>query len=243
MKAGAILGGLIWVILGVSGADADGRTFSVRPGSTLQSASFSLERGRFAPYIGLDIIGLSVDTEVTETEVSTWSGWDGEYREVSSETDAMEGSALLLIPHIGTRYYFSDQRAVRSYAFGSLFKCLPKVKVDATSSYTHAEYRDGELVSSGSDSEDEVDGEVEDLAKDILGFWGLNLGFGAEYYMHERFSIAGEYGFRMLLTSADYGESDSGGSSGSSEWSEEWDAEVSAAFKVTYAAISLNYHF
>ena len=57
MKAGAILGGLIWVILGVSGADADGRTFSVRPGSTLQSASFSLERGRFAPYIGLDIIG------------------------------------------------------------------------------------------------------------------------------------------------------------------------------------------
>lgn len=145
-----------------------------------------------------------------------------DYLGFSSVNDAAveaKTAVNMLIPYIGARYYLNLTNATKPYVFGGFFKSFPSIKMTV-------------------DGDDTLDEETEDMIKDILGFWGIKLGFGAEYAVSDWFSIGGELGFNYykLGTSID---------------TEIWDpitdmistiqSDLSVALKYTYAAIVLNF--
>jgi hypothetical protein len=136
-----------------------------------------------------------------------------DYVGISVGMEDTDISGSLFVPHVGARFYFGPPRAegnVVPYIEGSLM-------------YSYAS------VSVGEGAE-----EYEDLAKDILGFWGIGVLFGAEYFFSDRFSVAGEYGFHYLKDSVDLTLEDI---------EEPIDEEVSAAFKTSYTGVALSFHF
>jgi hypothetical protein len=96
---------------------------------------------------------------------------------IAENSDGGDMSASLFIPHLGAKLFLRDYRVpqtVTPYLIGDYFFSLPSVSVDG---YSSAE---------------------EDYTKDLLSFWGLGIGFGAEYFFTEYFSVGGEYGMRYL---------------------------------------------
>jgi hypothetical protein len=93
-------------------------------------------------------------------------------------------------------------------------------------------------------SEDDLSLSSDDrsLANDILSFWGLDFAFGAEYFLAQHFSLGGEYGLRFYFNSVEQKDSYSDAWDYGSEV-EAWKSAISATFRMTYAAISLNYYF
>jgi hypothetical protein len=113
---------------------------------------------------------------------------------------------------------------------------------------------------------DDVEPEEEELMEDILQFWGLGLAFGGEYYFSDGFSVGGEYGIRYLKNSVaehtmevGYGydvtwKGPEKAAKGNVELDEldspsqdpavyQLNEEFSFAFRITYVAISVNFHF
>jgi len=140
------------------------KTFSVSPGQLLETAQFGFGFGSLQPYIGLDMVRGSIKIEGTD------SGDDIEE----------SGSAMILAPHIGTRWYLGTQ-SVRPYFVGDFVK-----------SFGFFDVKD--------DWSNAVPGEAKDAIKSILGFWGLGAGFGCEYSFADNFSVGGEYRFTWLHT-------------------------------------------
>jgi len=192
--------------------------FGVKPGMTVQSSFFGLAFNRFEPYVGIDWVAISVDAEGSDV------------------------SGSVFIPHIGSKLYLKSrplERAVIPYFLGDVFFSLASVSIQG------------------------FDTEEEDMVKDILQFWGLGLGFGAEFYFTESFSVGGEYGLRYFHDHVDAPEQESHyyynevwkGNDRVSKSNVELDQPISStqvdavndefsfAFKVTYVAISLNFHF
>ncbi|MFH1943271.1 MAG: hypothetical protein ABIL68_14305 [bacterium] len=134
----------------------------------------------------------------------------------------MNAGISLLMPYIGARFYLSTTKPTKPYVYGGFFKAFPSVNVKV----------DGESL---------LDDESEKMLKDILGFWGLKLGFGAEHKFNDWFGVGGEFGLKWLSTSANIEVSD--------YYVEAYDmfldikADVSAALKHTYAAFVLNFYF
>ncbi len=161
---------------------------------------------------------------------------DTQYR--SEEDYEYSGSATLVAPHFGLKFRLSSH-TLRPYVSADLFKVFPFVTVK--SEETTRFYEDGNLVDTHRDVGDTE--EDEELVEDILGVWGFNVGFGAEYFFSENFSIGGEYVFRWFATSLDEeGEEEYGGGSGY-ESGRTWNDELSASLKMSHAAIVLSYYF
>jgi hypothetical protein len=137
------------------------------------------------------------------------------------DTDDNDLSASLLIPHLGAKLYLKDYREAKTvapYILGDIFFSLPSVSADNASS------------------------DEEEFAEDMLGFWGVGLGFGAEYFFSKNFSVGGEYGIRFLNNGVEERK----------ERHEDpyWgphehtlNEEFSIAFKLSYAVISANFFF
>jgi len=214
--------------------------FSMSPGQAVQSAQVGMSMGAFMPYFGLYLMGVSGKAK-TSFEHTAY-GYDEtdhyvEYVDQKSTDDA-SASATLLIPHNGARSYFATS-PLRPYVFAGLLKSMPFVsaKVSETARYYGP---DGTLLETNNSSTRLAGREKDALAR-VLGFWGMNLGFGAEYPFSENFSVGGEYGPRFFRTSAK-----GGGSSGSADgfvWGDMVDSEVSASLKLTAARIVLNCQF
>ena len=171
--------------------------FGVKPGLIVQSSYFGLGYERVTPYLGIDWVGLSVNS------------------------DGADMSASLLIPHLGAKLFLKDyQKAntVSPYLIGDFFFSLPTISVD---NYTRAE---------------------EDYVNDLLSFWGVGIGFGAEYFFSEHFSVGGEYGLRYLYNGVkEHEETHDDYYYG--PYVHKVNDEFSLAFKLTYAAISANFFF
>ena len=148
-----------------------------------------------------------------------------DYIGVSSTNEAVteaKMNANLFIPFIGARYYLNVTNATKPYLFGGFFKSFPSIKVTV-------------------DGEDVLDEETEEMLKDILGFWGIKLGFGAEYAVSDWFSVGGEFGFNLykfgMQGETEVWDPDIG------DWGD-WttvENDVKAALKYTYAAFVLNF--
>jgi hypothetical protein len=146
------------------------KTFSVSPGQLLETAQFGFGFGSLQPYIGLDVVRGSVKIEGT-----------------SSGDDIEEsGSAMIVAPHIGTRWYLGTQ-SVRPYFVGDFVKSFG--------------FFDMKYEINGTDELGDSMDEVKDAVKSALGFWGLGAGFGCEYSFADNFSVGGEYRFTWLHTS------------------------------------------
>lgn len=128
--------------------------------------------------------------------------------DVSTETNEL--SASLIAPTIGARYFISAQNPVRAYLALSLSKPFVSGKL---------EY-DGE-----------PDEEFEEVVENVSLF-GFEVGFGAEYFFTENFSLGGEFGVRSL--SAKYEEVDV-------EFDEEY--SIKARLTPTYTKFGLNFYF
>jgi hypothetical protein len=140
---------------------------------------------------------------------------------VAASSDDGDVSASIFIPHFGAKLFLKDygaEKTIAPYLTGDWFFSLASVDADGVSS---AE---------------------KDLIKDLLEFWGLGVGFGAEYFLSESFSVGGEYGLRYLHDKVDeHSETDTYAPGYGSTY--KINNEFSLAFKVTYAVISANYHF
>jgi hypothetical protein len=220
-----------------------GLVLTVKPGTALQSASLGFAKGAISPYVGFDAVGLKVDVTTDEEQTDTW-GWSG-YTTRTWERDKthVEGSAFLLIPHLGLKYQFAQGRKVRPHVYLEYFRALAFVNASGSDESWTRTWQN-EVEQDPSYTRDPLDsGKAEDAAKDILAFHGINLGAGAEYYFADEFSLGGEYGLRLIFTSAEYKDSDSDPSELESGWSDSWKVEGSAALRLSYAALTLNFHF
>jgi hypothetical protein len=155
----------------------------------------------------------------------------------SEETDDLKGSATLLIPHVGARYYCGNSE-VRPYLFGDFLKSF--AFVNTTDDYSARDFVNGSLTNSASGS-DELSERIKDQVQKALGFWGLSAGFGCEYAFSDHFRLGGEYALRYFHTSTK-SESSSGGGAGES-YSSLYNDELSASLKLSTGRVWLNYQF
>jgi hypothetical protein len=135
-----------------------------------------------------------------------------DYLGVSLEADELEVSGSLLVPHVGARIYFGGTRAAGNV--------VPYIEGSLMYSFAMTDLGEGA-------------NELEDVVEDALGFWGIGLLFGAEYFFSDRFSVAGEYGLHYLKDTIDMG----------GEIEEMADSEVTAGLKTPYTGVALSYHF
>lgn len=131
--------------------------------------------------------------------------------EVDISDVTTEMGVSMFIPYIGARYYLNLANATRPYLFGGFFKSFPSIRMKV-------------------DGEDILPEASEDILTDILGFWGIKLGFGAEYAVSEWFSVGGELGLNLFKTGTTLDEADFGITT-----------DIKAALNSTYAAFVLNF--
>ena len=133
----------------------------------------------------------------------------------------LEMGAGLFIPHAGCRFLLSSANPTKPYIFAGIFKSFASVKMEI-------------------EDEDILGEDAEDMIKDLLGFWGLQLGFGAEYTVTDWFAVGGEFGFKMYRTGT---ELEMTGDLLDLDLEEAITADLTASLKNTYAAFVLNFYF
>jgi len=213
--------------------------FSMSPGQGIQSAQVGMSAGRFMPYFGFDIMGIAGKVKVNSTNLFThYDGSGVPAIWISKETEDVSGSAMLLIPHFGTRFYFATE-PLKPYMFVGFLKSMPFVNLEE--SWTGRLYDESGVLIESESSSTKLSGDAKDAVTRPLGFWGMNIGFGAEYPFTENFSVGGEYSLRWFHTSSDGGGSSAG--DGDAILGEALGSEMSASLKLTTARIVLNYQF
>jgi hypothetical protein len=110
-----ILTAICLFLTAVSAASAEkpGFMFGVKPGMLIQTSYFGLSYSRLEPFVGLDWVAVSVNSE----------GGD------------VAGSVF--IPHLGSRWYLKPrgaQHAIAPYFLGDVFFSLASVKVEGAAS-------------------------------------------------------------------------------------------------------------
>jgi len=215
--------------------------FTVKPHLDLQSAQIGVDKGKFTPYVGMDYLAIGAKAEYVDKDYFSDSQTGNLYLGHVGR-DELEGSATLLIPHIGARYDWSTA-SPKPYVFAGFFKSFAFVSVDGKEKDTS--YNPDGSVSDEYVDTYELEQEAEDVIKSLLGFWGFNLGFGAEYMVSESFGVSGEYMLRFIYFSTDTGEKDSEDwdNDGVADWREEWKGEVSATLRNSQATLALNFYF
>jgi len=137
-----------------------------------------------------------------------------DYLGVSLEAEGLDVSGSLFVPHVGARMYFGGARAAGNV--------VPYIEGSLMYSFAMTDLGEGEGA-----------GALEDVVEDALGFWGIGLLFGAEYFFSDRFSVAGEYGLHYLKDTIDLG----------GEIEETADGEITAGLKTSYTGVALSFHF
>lgn len=217
--------------------------FGVKPGMTINSAYFGIKMNNLVPFMGADLFWISVSGDYSDSYSDSWTDYYGDLNKWESvESGELSGSAFLLIPHFGCKYYFNKQE-VRPYIVGDLFFSIPSVSGKVEWSDEDWEYENGQLIYHDIDKgSDELEDDVKDIVNDILSFWGINTGFGAEYFFNPNFSIGGEFGLRLIFNSVEYKQQNSENYSSYSNYTEKWEGELSASLKLSYAVFSLNFY-
>jgi hypothetical protein len=242
MKKAALLCFLMLVLIASSALGQNKYIFSVKPGNILNSASFGYRMGQWVPFAGMDLVRLSASTTFTDDDYHSYYYGDDfyEYRDINM--DKLSGSAFLLMPQLGIRRYMGSGD-VRSYILGEVFHSIPFVNAKSESRDEYWEYENGVLVDHDLNvTKDELGKETEDLLEDVLAFWGLTFGGGAEYFFSDRFSVGGEYGIRLLFLGTKNTDEDRD-VYGEDEYIDKYTSEVSSSLSLTYALLTLSYHF
>ncbi len=126
-------------------------------------------------------------------------------------------SASMYVPNFGVRFYLSS-----SLTGGSV---VPYVQAAFLKSFASVDVGD-------------TDSEVTDAIADLLSFYGISVGFGAEYFFSDNFSVGGEYGLRYIKASAAMEVS-----LDILDEPIEIDSDLDIVYNASYANVSLNFHF
>jgi hypothetical protein len=219
-------------------AHAGDWVFSVSPGNTLGSAQIGRFAGHLMPYVGFDLMGVTAkgtyNSEYTET---MWNGYSYDVLRVV-ETEELNGSARLFIPHFGARFYLGDlKNEVRPYLFGDFLKSF--ASVDASGTVTGKAYLNNVLEESQTEKTS-IDSDTKKQVEKLLGIYGLTLGFGADYSFSEHFALGGEFALHYYHASVD---NSSGKSGAAAQYDNLLNNEMSASLKLTQGRIMANYRF
>lgn len=214
--------------------------FGVKPGLKMNSAWIGIQQEKVLPYIGVDFLWLSADGTYEKTEENYESLETYQREQISIN---YSGKGLLVIPHVGFKYFFS-KKVLKPYFFTGLFFGLPMVELQADGTQKNWRYENNQLVESSTKNAVRSMAEIEKSVQEALGFWGISFGGGAEYYFSENFSVGGEYGFRLVFDSAthDY-QSDNIDPDLLTGYRKHWQIEAAGSLKLSYAVVTANFYF
>ena len=191
-------------------------TFTVNPGLNYNGANFGYKIGKFLPYIGAQYYGGSSKYIYEGTE------WDNQTMSMQSFSDEYEYKMNLILPTIGTRFYFLEKNDLRAFA-----------NVNITKPIVTAKYIDN-----GAEDPD-----VTDFVKNI-SVWAGEAGFGAEYSFAPQFSISGEFGLRWIrFKYEDEFDSQVFNPMTGLDETHDFSFRSTAFMSPTYSRISLNFYF
>jgi len=192
-------------------------TFGVSPGFGLNSAYFGYKpNDKIVLFIGFQYLNINYSYE----ESGLRYNWQS--NRLESYDDLNKVSESLYVPNVGIKYYIKQQNKLHAYLTLNISKPM----------------LGGKSESNGVESES--------FKKSIKGIsmWGGELGFGAEYFFDENFSLGGEFGLRYIYlkneqnsTSQIYNPAT--GTSQTTEIKNDYKLNISP----TYSKISLNFYF
>ena len=178
--------------------------------------------------VGIDFGNLRISGGVESVFISV--GTDYEYidnkDDINNYTSSADLSGRLIVPGGEVKLFLTNNK-VKPYIMGGFFKSLASVNVDLSE------------IEENLEAQEDID-ELEDLANDVMNFWGTKLAFGSEYKINEQFGISAETGVRLLFDSVEVEEKIT------NEYNEvirKTKSNVSARFGTTYTNISINFYF
>ena len=122
---------------------------------------------------------------------------------------------------LGGKLYLSKKN-VKPYLIGEYFKVDPKATIS--------------LKSDGTEELKDINDSLQDFLKRI-NWWGVTVGFGAEYFFTENFSLGGEFGYTLSRLGYRQTWEEDEGPMGIEE------LNVDLNTGETYTALTLNYQF
>ncbi|MBS3915973.1 MAG: hypothetical protein KG003_15860 [Bacteroidetes bacterium] len=193
-------------------------TFSVSPGLHLNGATFGYRAKNFVPFIGFQTLG----TKMNWSE--SGQRFDNDLGQIVFYEDKYEAQVRASIPTIGIKYFFGKGDKLKSY--GSI--CYSKVFL------------------SGKVSDNTDPNANEEFQKSLkeTNINGVQLGYGAEYFISDQFSLSGEFGFR-IISGKNSSERivDVYDPSQSTYIQSKRTTKQSAAISPTYTKLSFNFYF
>ncbi len=217
----------------------DGLFASFRLGAPFSGTSVGLRLGPLAAYGGLDIITFSAsfDDESTTYEKDWNTGNLYKYRD---RTESLDGSARLIMPQVGARLHLAGQ-TVNLYLHGNAQLTIPSV--EGHGSYKSIRYNPDGSIAYTDEDDYELTDEDKERIHDVLDFISVSVGFGAEHYFSNHFSIGGEFGLRLFLISFENEGEEEDVYNGSVDWRRQWKTVAETSLGTTYTQFTLNYYF
>jgi hypothetical protein len=192
-------------------------SFSVTPGLSANGATFGyVINDKVVPYVGIQFMKVGFNTTYTGMT------FDYDINTPVEDVESVEVNGSVFAPTIGIKAYIFGQEKLKGYLNAAFSK----------------PFISGKLSFDGEEEE-----EVQE-AIDNLSLFGLQAGFGAEYFIDSNFSIAGEFGIAYMKVGYlqtyddDYWNPNIGDNV-------DYEAEVdfNGNAMPTYSRISINFYF
>lgn len=193
-------------------------TFSVSPGIQMNNASFGLKKNKFKPNIGLQVL--------TGSAGLTESGQRYDYNagNIVNYEEKYKISGIAIMPVLGLQYYFKESEKLKAFASINFTKVFVSAKIeDSTNPAANSE----------------LQAQIKKI--NVLGG---QIGFGAEYFLDQCFSVGGEFGLRLLYVNYIEEESHDIYNPNTNQTVEsKTDYDYKYSLNPTYVKLSFNYYF
>ena len=148
--------------------------------------------------------------------------WDYDSNTAIKESDTQEISGSIIAPKIGVKAYIFGEEKLKGYVNAAFTK----------------PFFSGKLSEGG-----EEDEEIKETI-DKLSLFGLQAGFGAEYFIDSNFSISGEFGISYMKGSFEDPYEGEYRNPITNKWVQyEGKRSFKANLLPTYSMVSLNFYF
>ena len=163
---------LFFIALVVLTTNSKGQfTFSISPGIDINGTNLGYKiKSKIVPWIGFQYMKAKL------LYGESGERYDWEFSKVVSYSEENEFSGSLFISTLGLKYFIREEEKLKAYISTSFSK----------------PFIGGKVINDGEKNEDVM----EFIRK--VGIFGGTIGFGAEYFIDENFSLGGEFGLRYL---------------------------------------------
>lgn len=217
MKKWLLVSMLTVALFAVSTVSQAQISFSVSPGINLNGATFGYTiNDKIIPYVGIQLLSANF------TYTDKYQTWDYDGNRQITETDEIKASGFVIAPTLGIKAYVFGQEKLKGYVNAAFTK----------------PFISGKLTFDG-----EEDEEVS-VTIDKVSLFGIQAGFGAEYFIDSNFSISGEFGLSYInMGYKDTYQDDFYNPNTGNDVDYEGKMNVDLNMIPTYSRISLNFYF